>query len=122
MLCFPIPTVDVTVCQYQFQKASRNGFPGVYVPDCKTTGGYKDVQCRGSYCFCVDKRGNELKGTKKSISEGRPDCNRPGTNARKTRINLCFLFSLLEVGYVFDYSHDQLILTVPSYSVHTETT
>ena len=68
-----------TVCQHDFQEASRNAYPGIYIPDCKPTGGYKDVQCRGSYCFCVDKRGNELKGTRMSISEGRPRCDRPGT-------------------------------------------
>lgn len=83
---FTLSVDGPTVCQHHFQEASRNTFPGIYIPDCKPSGGYEDVQCRGSYCFCVDKRGNELKGTRMSVSEGRPRCDRPGTTSCATSL------------------------------------
>ena len=41
--------------------------PGRFLPECKRTGEYKRLQCHGStgYCWCVDKNGQEIRGTRK---------------------------------------------------------
>ena len=70
--------VKLTVCQQQYQQQSASSVPGVFIPRCKPDGSYDDVQCRGSVCFCVDRRGNELRGTRVSIGEGSPKCAMPG--------------------------------------------
>ena len=70
--------VKLTVCQHQYQQQSASSVPGVFIPRCKPDGSYDDVQCRGSVCFCVDRRGHELRGTRVSIGEGSPKCAMPG--------------------------------------------
>lgn len=67
-----------TVCQYQYRQQTSNAAPGTFIPRCKPDGSYNDVQCRGSVCYCVDRRGNELPGTRVSIGEGSPNCATPG--------------------------------------------
>ncbi|KAK3737700.1 hypothetical protein QZH41_008039 [Actinostola sp. cb2023] len=67
-----------TVCQYKYQMSSVNAVPGAFIPQCTPDGGYDQVQCRGSVCYCVDKRGNEIQGTKLPIGDGRPQCHSPG--------------------------------------------
>lgn len=46
---------------------------GAFVPSCKLNGDYEEKQCHGStgFCWCVDKLGNELPGTR---IRGGPDC------------------------------------------------
>ncbi|XP_036309397.1 nidogen-1 isoform X1 [Pipistrellus kuhlii] len=40
--------------------------PGVFVPECDEHGEYAPTQCHGSsgYCWCVDRAGRELEGTR----------------------------------------------------------
>lgn len=66
------------MCQYQYQRQSENAVPGAFVPRCKPDGSYDDVQCRGSVCYCVDRRGHELQGTRVSMGQGSPVCATPG--------------------------------------------
>ena len=50
---------------------------GRYIPKCSDVGKYDPVQCHSALgqCWCVDKYGNELYGTRQ---EGTPDCNNVG--------------------------------------------
>lgn len=40
--------------------------PGLFVPECDEHGHYAPTQCHGStgYCWCVDRDGRELEGTR----------------------------------------------------------
>ena len=64
-------------CQRDYQNWYRNPSPGRYLPWCRTDGGYDDIQCHGSNCFCVDRRGNRVPFTSVSISAGDPLCYEP---------------------------------------------
>lgn len=50
----------------------------VFSPECNQDESFKPVQCHKStgYCWCVDKRGNEIWGTRIS---GKPNCSEIGT-------------------------------------------
>ncbi|KAM5235202.1 nidogen-1 [Ctenodactylus gundi] len=49
--------------------------PGLFVPECDEHGHYVPVQCHGStgYCWCVDRDGRELEGTRTKPGM-RPPC------------------------------------------------
>ncbi|XP_048581312.1 uncharacterized protein LOC5512067 isoform X7 [Nematostella vectensis] len=68
---------SLTVCQYKHQVSSVNAAPGAFVPQCRSDGGYDVVQCRGAVCYCVDKRGIEIQGTRLPIADKRPNCDNP---------------------------------------------
>ena len=59
--------------------ASDNDPPliGAFVPSCKVNGDYEEIQCHGStgFCWCVDKFGNEMEGTR---TRREPNCTHPG--------------------------------------------
>lgn len=90
-ISFVIPGQQPTVCQYQYQQQKDNAARGAFIPRCKPDGSYDDVQCRGSVCYCADRRGHELSGTRVSIGAGSPQCATPG-------ISTLFYHSWL-VGY-----------------------
>lgn len=48
---------------------------GLFVPECDEHGHYVPTQCHGSsgYCWCVDRDGRELEGTR-TRSGMRPPC------------------------------------------------
>ncbi|XP_022806051.1 uncharacterized protein LOC111343164 [Stylophora pistillata] len=72
---------ELTVCQHQYSRQTSNTPPvGALIPRCKPDGSYEDVQCRGSVCYCVDRRGKELRGTAVNIGMGTPQCKTPGKN------------------------------------------
>jgi len=50
---------------------------GAFLPSCKLNGDYEEVQCHGStgFCWCVDKLGNELPGTR---TREEPNCTLSG--------------------------------------------
>ena len=52
---------------------TQTGFVGAFISSCKRNGDYEEIQCHGStgYCWCVDKYGNELPGTR---TRDEPDC------------------------------------------------
>lgn len=51
-------------CVRKQLEARRNKRLGVFVPRCRPDGGYKEVQCHGSVCFCTDEDGEEITGTR----------------------------------------------------------
>ena len=67
-----------TQCREEYQTALQNYVVGRYVPRCRPDGGYEPLQCRTSYCFCVDKYGKEVPESRKSASDP-PNCAKFGT-------------------------------------------
>lgn len=62
---------DPTPCQKEYAEKSRNWLlKGRYLPRCKTDGSYSKKQCHKSYCFCVNKDGVEIYGSRKNVSDG----------------------------------------------------
>merc|ERR1712072_135409 len=59
----------------------RPGSVGAYIPSCKPDGTYKTTQCHGStgFCWCVNSKGKEIKGTKTGPGQARINC---GENLR----------------------------------------
>ena len=81
-LCNLFISVGIKLCaRHKKKEISRNqGGPpmvGAFLPSCKLNGDYEEVQCHGStgYCWCVDKLGNELEGTR---IRGEPNCTVSG--------------------------------------------
>ena len=79
---FAFFTVGIKLCaKHKKAEIARNqaGPPmvGAFLPSCKLNGDYEEVQCHGStgYCWCVDKLGNELPGTR---TRGEPNCTLSG--------------------------------------------
>ncbi|XP_026098483.1 H-2 class II histocompatibility antigen gamma chain-like [Carassius auratus] len=69
----PESAVEVqSKCQLESQKEMK---PGFYKPKCDEQGNYQPMQCWHStgYCWCVDKNGNEISGTK--VRGKRPACS-----------------------------------------------
>ena len=58
--------VVMTPCQMARKNSSGLPFGSSYLIRCKQDGSYEEVQCSGStgFCWCVDKNGSELEGTK----------------------------------------------------------
>lgn len=48
---------------------------GQYIPECDQSGAYEPMQCHGStgYCWCVDRNGQEISGSRSEPSS-RPMC------------------------------------------------
>ena len=67
------PKVD-TECTRRRDEAINNPSSNDFIPNCESNGDFKDVQCRGMSCFCVDRNGNEIQGTKTS-RPSRPNCD-----------------------------------------------
>ena len=63
-----------TGCQAERAGALQSGDPNVEIPECKGNGDYDEVQCRGSWSFCVNRAGVRIRGTKKESDEGRLTC------------------------------------------------
>lgn len=66
-----------TTCEEKRDQASQDGLVGAFVPECDADGSFKPKQCWGStgYCWCVNKHGTEVPGTK---VRGQPDCSKKG--------------------------------------------
>uniref|UniRef100_A0AAZ3S0B1 Nidogen 1a n=1 Tax=Oncorhynchus tshawytscha TaxID=74940 RepID=A0AAZ3S0B1_ONCTS len=58
--------------------------PGQYVPTCDSQGAYEASQCHGSigHCWCVDRNGLEIPGTRTGPGRGRPLCIEQGPTVR----------------------------------------
>lgn len=66
----------MTPCERERKRAMgmRSRSPiGMFVASCQADGSFNPTQCHNAtgYCWCVDKQGNELKGTRKW---GKPNC------------------------------------------------
>ncbi|XP_019907541.2 aggrecan core protein isoform X2 [Esox lucius] len=77
------PELPKTQCEQLrdgIQTTSPEGFPiiGAFVPQCDEHGQYRALQCHPStgYCWCVDSKGQERKGTRKGPGTGQPDCHK----------------------------------------------
>ena len=64
----------MTVCQARREECLDNAPPGHFVPRCMADGSYDDLQCLQTTgeCWCVDRNGNEIPGTR---SRGNQDCS-----------------------------------------------
>ena len=67
-----------TECRQEYKTALQNYVVGRYVPRCRPDGSYEPLQCHTSVCFCVDKNGNEIPGSRKSAYSP-PNCIKFGT-------------------------------------------
>ena len=81
--CLTIISVGTKLCDKHKKEETANtefGTPlvGAFIPSCKLNGDYEDIQCHAStgYCWCVDKFGNEMLGTR---TRRRPSCIVKGT-------------------------------------------
>ncbi|XP_041930717.1 testican-1 isoform X2 [Alosa alosa] len=72
-LCFQKP--EGLPCQNEMNRiqnqSRRKPLLGASIPRCTDEGYYKATQCHGSQCWCVDKYGNEIAGSRK---QGNPTC------------------------------------------------
>ncbi|XP_053330281.1 nidogen-2 [Spea bombifrons] len=52
---------------------------GSFVPQCDDEGNYSPLQCHGStgYCWCVNKKGEEIEGTRSPPGGSAPQCSTP---------------------------------------------
>ncbi|XP_071954539.1 uncharacterized protein [Antedon mediterranea] len=64
---------DEPPCRKEYQHLSSIGF-GARQIYCRQDGFYESRQCHGSICWCVDRCGNEIKGTKGSRSTVTCEC------------------------------------------------
>lgn len=48
--------------------------PRAFVPSCNKDGSFKEKQCHGSYCFCVNRDGKEIPGSRVEVGTGEPNC------------------------------------------------
>ncbi|XP_015205516.2 H-2 class II histocompatibility antigen gamma chain isoform X1 [Lepisosteus oculatus] len=67
----------------QLEANAKSVHPGVFRPKCDEQGNYLPMQCWSStgYCWCVDKNGDELPGTR--VRFGRPQCDSGEGKGRK---------------------------------------
>ena len=68
----------LTSCQKRYIDYAKNPLPGLMIPRCKRDGTFEPTQCKGLDCFCVDKEGNEIKGTSLPVRLGKPNCDLQG--------------------------------------------
>ena len=74
IFCFET-TDKLTPCQEAYKKAIQNLKVGSYIPRCKDDGGFENMQCGGTsgQCWCVDKDGMEMPGTRTTKNLQCPD-------------------------------------------------
>ena len=85
--------MGIQLCKKHKEANSASDNKPPFVPSCKVTGDYEEIQCHGStgFCWCVDKFGNEMEGTRTSRQ---PNCTHPGKKGHENVTNSensCFL-------------------------------
>lgn len=62
----------------------RGPRPGLFVPECDLEGNYAPMQCHGStgHCWCANKNGEEIEGTRTGPGRGPPQCGVPEPTQR----------------------------------------
>ena len=67
----------MSTCQQRYEESFLFPPLGRFVPSCKKSGEFKEMQCHPStgHCWCVDSYGAEQLGTR---TRGRPNCTLPG--------------------------------------------
>lgn len=69
------PNFDkLSPCRKRLVYWLKNPHPDEHLPWCRADGSFNHMQCYGSHCYCVNEKGNEIPGTKISVSAGRPVC------------------------------------------------
>ena len=98
--CF-VTTDKLTPCQEAYKKAIQNLKVGSYIPRCKDDGGFENVQCGGTsgQCWCVDKDGIEIPGTRTTKNLQCPD---PGICCI---INQTLLLKSIHLFFVLFWCH-----------------
>ena len=73
----PLTADKLSPCQEAYKKATQNPKVGSYIPRCKDDGSFENIQCEGEsgHCWCVDKDGSEIPGTR---TTGNLQCPDPG--------------------------------------------
>lgn len=66
------PVRKLTPCLRQHKEHKTSG--NIYVPHCTKKGEYHKRQCTNYACWCVDPNGVIIKGTNRSESDEKPDC------------------------------------------------
>ncbi|XP_048455802.1 uncharacterized protein nid2a isoform X1 [Rhincodon typus] len=76
----------------------RGSFVGAHVPQCDEEGNFRPLQCHGStgHCWCVDERGQEIRGTRTQPGAGQPQCGQPEPTQRQPTVCERWRLSLLE--------------------------
>ncbi|XP_075684049.1 thyroglobulin [Rhinoderma darwinii] len=57
---------------------------GIFVPTCTKDGRYEEIQCTTSECWCVDKQGREIQGTR--TQDQQPTCSSKCVREQETQI------------------------------------
>ncbi|XP_075056895.1 equistatin-like [Mixophyes fleayi] len=75
---------DLTPCLKERERAKKKPLIGAYVPQCDKDGSYRPLQCHGStgMCWCVNREGKEIAGTRTSPRQGPPKCRATGDHHR----------------------------------------
>ncbi|XP_075717321.1 uncharacterized protein LOC142759243 isoform X3 [Rhinoderma darwinii] len=72
------PSAKESPCLKERQKKLSAGppMPGSFLPDCDEKGNYSPKQCHGStgYCWCVNKTGEEISGSRTPPGQTPPTC------------------------------------------------
>ena len=71
-------SIDIgpTLCQRQLQMYMRADDHRQLEPSCNQDGSFRDIQCYGAECYCVDSRGVEIQRTRKNFIDGKPICEK----------------------------------------------
>ena len=76
-----LPFTGLSQCQKERKLSKSPMVKGdIYTPDCNKDGSYKNRQCfthllYGKQCWCVDKHGQEVLGTRR-VDGSHPDCSK----------------------------------------------
>ncbi|PFX15746.1 Equistatin [Stylophora pistillata] len=76
-------TDKLSPCRKRLVYWLKNPRQDKHLPWCRADGSFNPKQCYGSYCYCVNEKGNEIPGTKISVSAGRPVCTFSGAQLSK---------------------------------------
>ena len=97
-----------TSCQRQrAERMLLSPRSGAHVPMCQPNGSYADLQCDlfSGYCWCVDREGRELKGTR---SKGQVTCDRSGVSYTKALFMFFFINDILFIKEMTQNAQDYL--------------
>ena len=95
--------MTLTPCQREYQEISRSwAWRGPMVPQCANDGSYEPKQCDRTNCFCVNKHGIELEGTRISrLEAGKLSCRLTGKFVVVVVVvGCCWLLATYSLDYI----------------------